>query len=232
MSSINLFPIKIYKTHYDDCQWVKDNLFPKLEYTWKPSEENNQIFMRNGTICTYYEESHINRQFPEETKKIVEFVEHHAREYWKELDYFPGLEPYVLEMWANKTPKGGWVHSHAHLSLPLTATLYIDASPEQGNIIFENPLDTLLASQPVNYQNGKYQFEHEFETNTGDLVIFPGYIKHKVKSNTIDRERLILGFTFGARGLYWAQNWVTEPIGHVEDLMGKLYEEREKNKGY
>jgi ectoine hydroxylase-related dioxygenase (phytanoyl-CoA dioxygenase family) len=50
---------------------------------------------------------------------------------------------------------------------------------------------------------------YELEVKTGDVVMFPGYLKHSVKPNTIDKDRLILGFNIGCRGKYWASQWVT-----------------------
>lgn len=218
-NAITLFPFKIYKTHYDQHEWIKDNLFSKLDSAFEASKLNNQHFQRDGNLCTYHVEPDINRTYPEETKDLIAFTEAAARDYWKELDYFPGLDPFVLEIWANKSPRGGYITSHLHLSLPFTAVYYVDASPEQGNIVFENPNDLLLSSQPVNYAAGKYQFEHEVEVNSGDLLIFPGYMKHRSIPNSTDRPRLILGITFGARGFYWQKNWVHEEQGDIESIV-------------
>jgi uncharacterized protein (TIGR02466 family) len=202
-----LFPLKIYQTTYSKVDEIKHSLFPKLEHLWEPSLADNQQFMRDGTICSYHTSANIHKDFPTETRDIVLFANKCAKEYWKELDYYDGLEPFVAQVWSNKTPKGGWIHSHIHLSIPLTAILYVDASPEQGNIIFENPNDMLLAAQPINYRK-KIQFEHEMEVNTGDFVIFPAFLRHKVLPNNTDRDRLILGFNYASKGEYWSAQWV------------------------
>jgi uncharacterized protein (TIGR02466 family) len=227
-NSISLFPFKIYKTRFEKHEWIKENLFSKLEPAFEASKIKNQYFQRNGNLCSYDVESDINRKFPEETKELVEFIEQASRDYWKELDYFPGLEPFVLEVWANKSPKGGYIASHLHLSLPLTAVYYVDASPEQGNIIFENPNDLLLSAQPVNYLSGRYQFEHEVAVNSGDLLIFPGFLKHKTVPNNTDRPRLVLGISISARGFYWQKNWVGEESNKdIEQIINS-----KKPKGY
>lgn len=217
-NTINLFPIKVYKATYDKAAEFKETIFSKLDYAWEPADKDNQYFMRNGTLCTYNVEADISRKFPEETRDFVEFATNAAREYWKELNYFPGLEPYIIDMWANTTPKGGWVESHLHLSTPLTATLYVDASPEQGNVVFEHPSDALLASQPIDYQK-RYQFEHEEQVHTGDFLMFPGYLKHRVKQNTSDRTRLIIGVSFGCKGYYWQGNWIDQPTADLSEII-------------
>jgi uncharacterized protein (TIGR02466 family) len=203
--SVDLFPLRIYKDFFPNFKQLKDQLFPKLEKLFLETKENNNAFMREGTLCSYHSDSYLHVQYPEETKEAVKFVENAAREYWKISNYYSGLEPVVFQLWANVTPKCGWVHSHLHGNMPFTGVLYIDASPEQGNIVIENPLDMVLMSQPIG-PDVSYPMGQEIEVNSGDLVMFPGYIKHSVKPNTIDRPRLILGFNIGCKGNYWAQH--------------------------
>jgi uncharacterized protein (TIGR02466 family) len=209
MSNVtHLFPIKIYQTTYPGVSDLKNKLFPKLDSVWDRVKSNNQEFMRGeDNFCSYLEEEYIHKTFPDETNDFVNFATEEAKKYWKELDYYEGLEPFVAQMWANKTPKGGWIESHLHMSIPFTGVLYVDASPEQGNLILENPLDTVLSVQPVNYKK-KYQFQHEISVNTGDFILFPAYLRHRVLANTIDKDRLILGINFGSKGWYWQANLV------------------------
>jgi uncharacterized protein (TIGR02466 family) len=212
---ISLFPIKVYKTTYDldKTLELKNHVYDNLKF-WERVEDNNPEFIRGGNLCSYQHEPAVHDLFPNETEHFVNFATECAKEYWKDLDYFDGLEPYVLDMWANFTPKHGWINSHLHISMPLNAVLYLDACPEQGNIVIENPNDQLLATQPINYRE-TFQFEQEIEVNTGDFIIFPGFLKHKVRKNMSDRPRMVLGLNFGAKGFYWANQWVTQPAGDM-----------------
>lgn len=204
--SQSLFPIKIYRDFYPNTEYLKNNLFPKLQNSFAEAEEDNVLYMKGGTLCSYNVGRRLHIEYPEETKDVVNFVAERAKEYWKECNYYEGLTPYVMQMWANTTPKGGWIHSHLHSSMPFTAVVYIDASPDQGNLFLENPLDMLLMSQPIG-PNVPYPMGDEIEINTGDLVMFPGWMKHSVKPNTTDRPRLMLGFNIGSTGTYYAGQW-------------------------
>jgi uncharacterized protein (TIGR02466 family) len=203
---LKLFPTVVYKDFYDKVDDLKSNLFSKLDSVFTNTVDNNNVFMKQGTLCSYKENSYLHKEFPNETKEVVEFVEAAAREYWRECQYHTELTPYVFQMWANTTPKGGYVESHLHGNMPFTAVLYVDASPEQGNIVLENPLDMVLMTQPIS-PDVKYPMGEELEVNAGDLIIFPGYLKHRVLPNTTDRDRLILGFNIGCRGNYWSSQW-------------------------
>jgi uncharacterized protein (TIGR02466 family) len=203
---VELFPLKVYKDFYSKAYELKESLFTKLDSVFSDTVDNNNVFMKQGTLCSYNLNSYLHKDFPNETKEVVEFVEAAAREYWRECQYHSELTPYVFQMWANTTPQGGYVEPHLHGNMPFTAVLYVDASPEQGNIIIENPLDTVLMTQPIS-PTVKYPMGQEIEVRTGDLIIFPGYLKHRVLSNTTDRDRLVLGFNIGCRGNYWSSQW-------------------------
>lgn len=203
-TTLELFPTKIYKTTYPNIKSLKP-LFAKLEKILKDTEDRNEPHMRDGTLCSYIVSKHLHHEFPEETKELVEFIEQAAREYWKICNYYEKATPKLLQLWCNKTPKGGWVDSHLHGPIPFTGVVYVDASPEQGNIIIENPLDMVIMAQPL--ADSDYPLGHEIAVNTGDVVLFPGYIRHRVKPNTTDRDRLILGFNIGSVGEYWTVQW-------------------------
>lgn len=208
-AAINLFPTVVYRDFYSKVEELKTGLFSKLDRVFEKTEANNNVFMKGGTLCSYNTNSHIQYEFPRETEEVIFFVERVAKEYWKACNYHEGLTPYVFQMWANKTPKGGFVESHLHGNMPFTAVLYVDASPEQGNLILENPMDMVLMTQPIS-PSVKYPMIEEISVKSGDLIMFPGYLKHRVLTNTTDRERLILGFNIGSKGNYWSSQWVQQ----------------------
>jgi uncharacterized protein (TIGR02466 family) len=205
-TSIKLFPIIVYKDFYSKAYELKESLFTKLDKVFADTKNNNNVFMKDGTLCSYNSNSNLHTEFPEETRAVVEFVEAAAQEYWKELNYHQALTPFVFQMWANRTPQGGYIDSHLHGNMPFTAVLYVDASEDQGNIVIENPMDMVMMSQPIG-PNVKYPMGEELTVQSGDLIMFPGYLKHSVRPNATDRDRLILGFNIGCRGNYWSEQW-------------------------
>jgi uncharacterized protein (TIGR02466 family) len=209
--SINLFPTVIYRDFYPKVEDLRVGLFSKLDQIFENSKINNNVFMREGTVCSYNSDSYLHRKFPNETDEVVMFVEQVAKEYWNACNYHNNLTPFVFQMWANKTPKGGYVNSHLHGNMPFSAVLYVDASPEQGNLVLENPMEMILMTQPIS-PDVKYPMEQEISVSSGDLVMFPGYLRHRVLPNKLDRDRLILGFNIGSKGEYWAHQWVNNNV--------------------
>jgi uncharacterized protein (TIGR02466 family) len=208
---VDLFSVKVYRNFYSNVEELKRTLLPALTPIFEDVNENNNVFMRNGTVCSYHTSSDIHLRYPEQTREVIEFVENAAKDYWISSGYHKDLEPFVFQLWANKTPAGGYIDSHLHGNMPFTGVLYLDASPAQGNIIIENPLEMILMTQPIG-PDVKYPMGQELEVNTGDLIMFPGYIRHSVKPNTTDRDRLILGFNIGCRGNYWTSQWTNNNV--------------------
>ena len=88
-------------------------------------------------------------------------------------------------------------------------------------------LESFESSRPDSFSDAtrnpfyqkRYQFEHEEQVHTGDFLIFPGYLKHRVKRNTSDRTRLILGVSFGCKGYYWQGNWIDHPTADLSEII-------------
>jgi len=206
MSTINVFPLKIYKTTYKDIEVVKNSILPKLEKEFEATKTNNNPTMVNGTLCTYNQFEQVHKF--KEAEPLVNFVEQEAAKYWKDLQYSELLEPKIIQMWANRQPKGGSVRSHLHGTMPITGVLYVNAKQGMGNIVIENPLENVLVSQPMDYRAQAFM-HYEVEVQTGDFIMFPGWMRHYVQENTLDEERIVIGMNFGSKGNYISGQWIT-----------------------
>jgi uncharacterized protein (TIGR02466 family) len=188
----NIFPLKIYKVSLgnDTLLTTVDCL---LEEFYEKTVCNNQGSMRNNGLCSYNAARHLHTISAFD--HITSIINHHVNIYWKELGY--DHSPYIHEMWTNKYPPGAFIDAHNHAPMPATVTLYLKKEADSGNIVFEHPLEVLLKHQPFkNLQDRNLYhtlFDHELEVTTGDLVIFPGWLKHKTHINHSASDRIIIG---------------------------------------
>jgi uncharacterized protein (TIGR02466 family) len=191
---INLFTTPIFKATYPgDIGQVLSSIESKLDVWFEQTRINNQGSMRYDGLCSYNVKRDLHTWT--ELADVVEFVNQQAHEYWKHLGYRKDMRPGVYEMWANKYTTGSFIDYHNHAPIHMTATLILKKPDGAGNIVFENPLETLLKHQPyeITAENFYNLFETEVEANAGDLVIFPGYLKHKTTPNKSDQDRIMLG---------------------------------------
>jgi len=189
----NIFPVQIYKTsNVNLAQSVLKKLKPKLDTVWDQSEIRNQGSMRAGGLCSYDTVRDLHTWH--ETLEFCDFLKHHVELFWKELDYHS--KPYIKSMWANKYVSGSWIEAHNHIPAVLSASFYLQQSNKSGKLIFENPQDAVLKHQPFStIAKGNYcnLFDHELEIQTGDLVIWPGWLSHKTLPNNDQIDRIMIG---------------------------------------
>jgi len=191
MSTLSLFPVKIFKATYNcDLANLKEIVLEKINSVEKL---HNQSSMRCDGFCSYNVLRDLNKI--KEFSLLVDFINDQSQLYWKELQYATHMKPMVYEMWANVYKKNSFIDNHNHSPIHMTASFYLNQPLNGGNLSFENPNITLLKHQPYEIDNIRYNsiFEQEIEVNTGDLVIFPGWLNHRTKPNLSDEDRIIIG---------------------------------------
>jgi len=208
MSVINIFPIKIYKTTFHGYKDVLNNLEPRLDrYRTEYSEDMSCIpcddVYYNIIHNLAFDRGNINK-YPE-LESAVQLIEEHAKLYWKELGYHDRLIPKVRLLLLGMSYENGFLMDHLHSPYPLNATLYLKIKPGHGKLVLTNPNDAILLSQPIGDSFSDHSYAVEVEE--GDIVIFPGYIRHKFTRNTIKDERLCLAFSIGCEGVDLRRLW-------------------------
>jgi uncharacterized protein (TIGR02466 family) len=199
--TIDLFPTTIYKTEYfGDLISIAKNLTSIINLEYNQSFKNNQGSMRGDGVCSYVSKRDLHKN--QEFTQIVQFIEHHAQIYHKKLKYSDAYTPKVCEMWFNVYKKESFIDSHNHAPIDMTATFYINKEPGIGNLVFENPLSTILKYSPYPIDRNQYHllFEEEIDTKAGDLIIFPGWMNHKTRPNLNDTDRIIIGANISCTG--------------------------------
>lgn len=192
----NLFPTLVHKSAYTgDLASLQASILPELSSIFEDAKSNNQVSMRNGGICSVNTCNKLQDKF--DLTELIEFVTQSVNEYWKALGYVDA-NVRVFHAWANKYPPGSYIDNHNHSPSPLTASFYLKKPTESGNIVFENPISTLLRYQPYkglgDSENYASAFDETVIVNEGELVIFPGWLMHKTEINNSTDDRIIIGF--------------------------------------
>jgi uncharacterized protein (TIGR02466 family) len=193
MTVREIFPTLIYAAQYTgDITSLQDSLLPKVNLLYSDTKHDNQSSMRGNGICSYNHKKDLN--LDPAFQLLVEFINHHANEYWKALKYNNLMKPAVYEMWANIYKNKSFIETHNHSPIHMTASFYLKHPANGGNIIFEHPNATLLKHQPYQVDQLRYSaFEEVMPVTTGSLVIFPGYLNHRTQPNNSTDDRIIIG---------------------------------------
>lgn len=101
----------------------------------------------------------------------------------------------ITNSWFTRNPTGASHHSHNHPNSIFSGVYYLDADTSDVTFEFES---TISKHFRFNYEcselNGFNTNSITLSPRTGDVLIFPSWILHKVSPNTGSTDRLVLGF--------------------------------------
>jgi len=93
--------------------------------------------------------------------------------------------------WINWHDEGASLSEHDHDMMSFIVTYYLKKPVNSGHIEIRNPLEYHWAG----YGNNLPYFR-ELQTIAGDIIIFPGWLKHRVQANASKERRIVLTMNF------------------------------------
>lgn len=111
-----------------------------------------------------------------------------------ELAHTLGVEKLTIgNSWCNLMSLGGSVKSHNHPRSVISGALYLRADEEAGNLCIENPMTPHHMMFDLERETEYTKPHIEIEVRTGDLILFPSFLKHWVECNE-QTNRCVLSF--------------------------------------
>jgi uncharacterized protein (TIGR02466 family) len=185
-----IFSVDIYKTKFTDLAVLAQarDAVNQLDFSAVSGEYAGAVANGGGldTLTTQVNQKNVHTF--DKFKPLGDFIEQEGKKYWDLLGYYPDVLPKIRHSWVNITNSGGLVSPHNHCRNPIVAVFYLEANDNCGNIVFENPMELILGGQPIKmpYKN----FQTSVKVTTGDVVIFPGYLKHYTEVNNSNSPRV------------------------------------------
>ena len=101
----------------------------------------------------------------------------------------------ISAMWAIINKKNDFNVLHSHPNASLSAAYYVGAPENCGKFIIEHLNMAKRNFYPEVLQDNQLNAQAAgLEVNEGDLLIFPGYLLHKVGMNESDQDRVVISF--------------------------------------
>ena len=106
----------------------------------------------------------------------------------------------INAMWAIINKKNDFNVVHTHPNSYLSAAYYVSAPKNCGKFQIENLNIAKKHSYPEILQNNELNAQVAgLEVEEGDLLIFPGYLPHKVAMNQSDQDRIVISFNVSVK---------------------------------
>jgi len=183
---VYLFPPLIYKFSYD---FKKETLLPKIDHLFSLVERNSEL-EKGDAVSTVSVDQRLQPHTWMELEHFQMWLGGKIAEIRREHEFVMGHSE-VTQSWCNKHGRGGVTLEHSHTFGTFVASCYLYAPPNSGNIEFKDPLEYHKSSFPIIPEISLYK---EVNVTTNDVLIFPGWIKHRVQPNNTDEKRLVMTF--------------------------------------
>tara|TARA_B100002019_G_scaffold291757_1_gene312848 strand:- start:2906 stop:3550 length:645 start_codon:yes stop_codon:yes gene_type:complete len=123
-------------------------------------------------------------------------------EVWKEWKLQPCIKQ-VKGSWINEHPQGAWTDSHHHHGCHLVVSWYMKQPKNSGRLMIQNPLTPYKMSEPTDVLYDAMGMDWiPIDTEEGDFLVFPGWLKHKTETNNSSEMRYIMSVNISAYRFY------------------------------
>lgn len=210
----SLFSTPIYKINILDVLQNIDKIETVVREKLKNSLVSLSSLEKNGGVSTYETENQLHRL--DEIQQLTELVLFHSQMYWRILDIDERLRPRIDQCWSNIHKTGAFTLQHSHSLMPMVGSFYLKAGKNSGDLILTNPAEYSITNIPF-AKSIDQKIETSIKIRTGDLVFFPGYIRHKTGENFSGDDRIVITFNIGYEGNYLSSN-VDYPVINDEHM--------------
>ena len=181
---VHLFPPYIWKYTYD---FPLDTLQKSIDEVFDAVKHNSALEKGNA-LSTVANPEWQKPHTWEELGDFQEWLGNKLTGIKEELNFY-NRHSEVIGSWFNRHYKSGYTEEHHHNYSTFVASCYLKCPPNSGNIVFRNPLEYQMCNFPIINET---QTLSEVECKTGDVIIFPGWLKHLVTPNNTDQERIVM----------------------------------------
>lgn len=182
---INPFAPFIFKYHYDfDWENIKDRVYDSLMTT-----PNVSALEVGDSHSTLFEQAHPPHTWPE-LSKFFNWLNGPLTEVWNGMNYnWYTKHTNYQNSWFNIHRNGGETLEHQHAYTELVVTCYLQLPKDSGYIEFRDPLEYHKAHTPITHEKELWK---SVPAVTGDILIFPGWLKHRTQPNNTHNDRIVM----------------------------------------
>jgi uncharacterized protein (TIGR02466 family) len=172
-----------------------------FDFDWKKLEPICEDLINTTKIKTFLEfgdamssapnrkrQPHLVKEFTEYYKWLEPIAQHIIHKEWTLNTHF---QYFISNSWVNVHGRGGYTRVHTHGPCTLTTAAYLNLPENGGYIEYLDPLEQIKLYHMKDFDEEEFNWK-KVEAKTGDVLIFPGWIKHRTQPNESDEKRWVL----------------------------------------
>ena len=189
---LKFFPIPVFKFRFEKFRTFNEEL---SNYIYKLYEEDSEGVDRSNRGGWHSKTFELNDKNSIQLKFALELQKYILKTFTNLGWRTENQNIRIREMWAIINKKDDFNVVHTHPNSLLSAAYYVKAPNNCGRFQIEDlNIVKRHASPLIANQNELNMNVAGLEVTEGDLLIFPGYLPHKVARNETDDDRIVISF--------------------------------------
>jgi uncharacterized protein (TIGR02466 family) len=179
-----------------------------------PVQEWSSIKVKCDNVLTQIGTDPTNNSYLETGDALSSVISKDRPYMWDDFNYFkewlsPRLDEAVTKWklnynryaiagsWVNIHNKTGKTSIHCHRGCDIVVVYYLNVPPNSGRLIVRDPLEYHWANS-VSHERGYLDSRggYPIEVQTGDVIIFPGWLYHGTEESNSEDPRYIMSINY------------------------------------
>jgi uncharacterized protein (TIGR02466 family) len=187
---INIMPIFINFLAVDSLHLENDRI---EKFCLERKVNNSGRVISNGGG---WQSDNIDLATPELAELFAE-VRKRLEEVHRAFEFSASMQQIITEAWMNINQKGHFNYSHDHPGSLFSAVYYVKGGADKGELELKTPVTPhtyTISNEMVGSFNAFTAHAMVIPPVTGDLLIFPSWLFHRVNMSQSEEERISIAF--------------------------------------
>lgn len=190
MSNIYLpFQTPIYQSY------IEKNSFSQIKKDVKSFIHNNNNLFSSIWDCPTLTTQNIVLEKNIKSKLLEEEIKNHVKEYYNFWKFNKPCSLNIEQLWVNISNQGSYQEIHDHGNYLFSGSIYIKVNDKSGNLVLYN---SLSAENILMHCSSIFDKTCSINPKNSMIVLFPGWMKHRVSQNKSDLNRISVSFNIKA----------------------------------
>ncbi|HJT42361.1 MAG TPA: TIGR02466 family protein [Rhizomicrobium sp.] len=187
---INIMPIFINFLAVDSLRLDNDRI---EKFCLESKQKDSGRVISN---CGGWQSANLDLATPE-LAELFEEVRKRLEEVHRAFEFNTSFRQVITEAWININQKGHYNNSHDHPGSLFSAVYYVKGGADKGALEFKTPIaghTYTLSNEMVGGFNAFTGHAMVIPPVTGDLLIFPSWLLHRVNMSQSEEDRISIAF--------------------------------------
>jgi uncharacterized protein (TIGR02466 family) len=185
-------PVYEHQGSVNETFLVQDEIKRKLPEILANDKFENPESWNDGVVTNIKDRFHTIEHYG--LTNLYNYIDKHVQHYIDLTGARKHKKMFMAHSWINFTDRGQGQASHQHEDSVISGVYYYQTTGHDGDIVLENPNPfVMLELFPF---GDKVANISQHSPSVGKLILFPGWLRHRVNNNQSDDTRISISFNY------------------------------------